>query len=88
MLRAIVKPFVYDQFCAGRNRLEIQKRILQIKSLGFSGVILCYGKESQLQKSHQPQVDGFNESRQAFDQELELWKQGNLETLDMISDGD
>ena len=88
LLRAMVKPFVYDQFCAGRNRSEIQARMSQIKSLGFSGVILCYGKEIQIQKPSQPRVDDFKDSRESFDQELEFWKQGNLETLDMLGDGD
>ncbi|KAL8830588.1 MAG: hypothetical protein Q9191_001341 [Dirinaria sp. TL-2023a] len=88
ILRAIVKPLVYDQFCAGRNRSEIQEKISQIKSLGFSGVILCYGKEIQIQKYYQPEVDWLSESHQGFDQGLDLWKQGNLETLDMIGDGD
>ena len=88
LLRAMVKPFVYDQFCAGRNRSEIQARMSQIKSLGFSGVILCYGKEIQIQKQSQARVDDFKDSEQSFDQELELWKQGNLETLDMLDDGD
>ncbi|KAM0794846.1 proline oxidase PrnD [Usnea florida] len=88
LLRAIVKPFVYDHFCAGTNRLEIRGRISQIKSLGFSGVILCYGKEIQIQKPNVSQRDDLQYSHQAFDQELELWKQGNLETLDMIGDGD
>ena len=89
ILKAIVKPLVYDHFCAGTNRSEIQARILQIKSLGFSGVILCYGKEIQIQQSSRPHVDDdLDLSSQSFDQELELWKQGNLETLDMIGDGD
>ena len=88
ILRAIVKPLVYDQFCAGTNRSEIQARIAQIKSLGFSGVILCYGKENQIRRSSQPHVDHLDHSPETFDQELELWKQGNLETLGMIGDGD
>ena len=88
LLRAVVKPFVYDHFCAGTNRVEIRGRISQIKSLGFSGVILCYGKEIQIQKPSSSLVDDLHCSHGAFDQELELWKQGNLETLDMIGDGD
>ena len=88
LLRAIVKPFVYDHFCAGTNRLEIRGRISQIKALGFSGVILCYGKEIQIQKPTSSPVGDPHFLHQAFDQELELWKQGNLETLDMIGDGD
>ena len=88
VLRAVVKPLVYDQFCAGTNRSEIRATIARIKSLGFSGVILCYGKEIQIQKSSQPHVENLDGSHEKFDQELELWKQGNLETLDMISAGD
>ena len=88
ILRAIVKPLMYDQFCAGRNRLEIQARILQIKALGFSGVILCYGKENQIQKSGQYLVDDVEHSELVLDEELQFWRQGNLQTLDMIGDGD
>lgn len=87
-MRAIVKPLVYDQFCAGTNRSEIQARLSQIRALGFSGVILCYGREIQIQNSSQLHLDDLNDSHQTFDQELEVWKQGNLETLDMIGDGD
>lgn len=88
ILRAIVKPLVYDQFCAGTNRSEIQASISQIKSLGFSGVILCYGKEIEIQKPSQPHENDLDHSQQEFDQELNLWKHGNLETLGIIGDGD
>ena len=88
LLRVIVKPLIYDQFAAGRNRVEIQARISQIKSLGFTGVILGYGKEIPIQKPNQPRVDDLNNAHETFDQELESWKQGHLETLDMIGDGD
>ncbi len=88
ILKAIIKPLVYDHFCAGTNRSEIQARISQIKSLGFSGVILCYGKEHQIQEPNKPLVGDLNDLHETVDQELELWKQGNLETLDMIGDGD
>lgn len=88
ILRVIVKSLVYDHFCAGTTRSEIQARISQIKSLGFSGVILCYCKEIQPQESNQPHVDDLVNSYQTFDQELKVWKQGTLETLDMTGDGD
>lgn len=88
MLRAILKPVVYDQFCAGTNRVEIQARISQIRSLGFSGVILCYGKEIQIPESSRPNIEVLHDPHQTLDQEVELWKQGNLETLDMLGPGD
>ena len=88
ILRALVKPLMYDQFCAGRNRPEIQATVSHIKSLGFSGVILCYGKEIQIQKSIQPQVNDFHHSQSVLDEELQLWMNGNLETLNMVGEGD
>ena len=88
LVRAIVKPIIYDQFCAGTNKIEIRAKVSQIKSLGFSGVILCYGKELQIRSSSHSQIKDNDEPREAVDQELEFWKQGNLETLDMICDGD
>ena len=33
-------------------------------------------------------MDEIDHSHQSLDQDLELWKQGNLETLDMIGEGD
>jgi hypothetical protein len=48
LLRAIVKPLIYDQFCAGKDKQEVTETIARIKSIGFSGVILCSGKEIEL----------------------------------------
>ncbi|KAL8628936.1 hypothetical protein Q9189_005372 [Teloschistes chrysophthalmus] len=61
----------------------------QIKSLGFAGVILCYGQEIQIPMSDPSALDhSHNTTNQYLDQELEQWKLGNLETLDMLGKGD
>ena len=87
VLRAIVKPLVYDQFCAGTNPSETRAKISQIRNFGFSGVILSYGREGQIQESHSGS-DITDAGASCGDQDLELWKRGNLETLDMITTGD
>ncbi|KAL8982846.1 MAG: hypothetical protein Q9205_002765 [Flavoplaca limonia] len=87
VLRAIVRPLIYDQFCAGTNPSETRAKISQIKSLGFSGVILSYGKEGQIQESNTGSHTT-DPGASCGDQDLELWKRGNLETLDMITAGD
>ncbi|KAI7486011.1 MFS general substrate transporter [Hortaea werneckii] len=84
LLRATIKPFIYDQFCAGRDRPEIQQSIQQIKGLGFSGVILCYGKEVQVDRSSTLVSSKGNE----LDPEINQWKEGNLETIDMVGEND
>ena len=87
LLRAIVKPLIYDQFCAGTNKAEIQAKVAQIRALGFSGVVLCYGKEIEIPKGSQPDAC-VSDAAAPIDEELEWWRRGNLETLDMLSDGD
>lgn len=87
VLRALIKPIVYDQFCAGRNITEIQKTSGTIKGLGFSGVVLCYGKEVQLDANNRP--IGYGEGNTpTLAAEIEQWRTGNLNTLDMVSEGD
>ena len=82
VLRALIKPFIYDQFCAGTTKAEISKTIGGIQQLGFAGVILCYAKEIQL--NQEGAVLGFQGQREA---DIQRWLDGNLETLDMIQDG-
>ncbi|KAI4193200.1 MAG: hypothetical protein LQ348_002930 [Seirophora lacunosa] len=91
ILRAIVKLLVYAQSCAEMCRSEILARISQIKCLGYAGQILCYWKEMQVQPSSAQPAAGplGNEScSSGRDEELDWWKRGNMETLDMLSDGD
>jgi len=85
-LRAAIRPIVYDQFCAGRNAAEINKTSQAIKSLGFSGVVLCYGKEVQLDANQK--FSGYDSKGAAMDIEIQQWRDGNLKTLAMIGEGD
>ncbi|KAI9695083.1 MAG: hypothetical protein M1820_008945 [Bogoriella megaspora] len=86
MLRAIVKPLLYDQFCAGTNKKEILQTRDTVRRAGFAGVILCYGKEVQNSRSNELRSTGSRYAGQAL--EVEQWKIGNLKTLDMVGEGD
>jgi hypothetical protein len=88
ILKAMVKPLIYDQFCAGTNKQEIRLTISQIKKIGFSGVILCSGKEIEIQDLSKPLLPNSKTTGENFDVELDMWKQKNLQTLSMIGDGD
>lgn len=86
LLRAVIKPVVYDQFCAGTNRQEVKRTSAAIRDLGFSGGVLCYGKEVQLDANNQPYGhDGKDASMEA---EIQEWREGNLRTLEMMGEGD
>lgn len=82
VIRAVLKPLLYDHFCAGTNKTEISYTIDQVRKLGFAGVILCYGKEIQLSKDNQ--TIGSQGAREA---QLLAWRDGTLETLDMVDAG-
>lgn len=86
ILRAVIRPVIYDQFCAGTNETEIHNTSHAIKQLGFSGVVLCYGKEVQF--SAESGFHGYAGKTSAMDAEVEQWKEGNLSTLDMTQNGD
>ncbi|ETN39053.1 uncharacterized protein HMPREF1541_05275 [Cyphellophora europaea CBS 101466] len=87
VLRAVIRPLVYDQFCAGRNVAEIKKTSSAIKQLGFSGVVLCYGKEVQLDANNKPY--GYGEGQMLnLEDEVKQWQTGYLNTLKMVGPGD
>ncbi|PSR80261.1 hypothetical protein BD289DRAFT_485094, partial [Coniella lustricola] len=93
LLRAVIKPLVYDQFCAGTDEREIRQCVASIRSMGFSGVILAYGKEILIY-DRSGGADAATTSAVAapaqgqVDQEIEQWRKGNLETISMMDSQD
>lgn len=86
LLRALIKPVIYDQFCAGRDKAEICQTKDVIKSMGYSGVILGYSKEIQVTPSNN--IALMHSKTLEDDPNVREWRDGNLRTLDMIADGD
>lgn len=80
---AVVKLFIYNHFCAGANKREIDRTKAEAKRIGFSGIILCYGKETGV-----ADIAKFPAGHEKMLAELAQWRDGNLETLDMIGKGD
>ena len=84
ILRFFVKHLVYDQFCAGVNATQTEKSRMSIKNMGFAGIILCCGREVQISK------DGkmHSTAKDSGDSQISAWRDGNLETIAMIGEGD
>lgn len=83
----LLRSTFYVQFAAGENEQEVDKTIQSIKNQGFTGVILGYAREVV--------VDIYGRTAQPVDKptgaelrDIELWKQGTLRTLRMLSAGD
>lgn len=86
LLRTTIYPLVYKQFCAGRSKAEITQTSAEIRGLGFSGVVLCYGREVQIESDKFVGYDEIKGATMAV--EIDQWAKGNLETLDMVEKGD
>ncbi|KAE8377066.1 FAD-linked oxidoreductase-like protein [Aspergillus bertholletiae] len=89
IMNYILRATIYDQFCAGVNEKEVRKTVQDMKSLGFKGVILGYGRECVAKidaaGSH---VEESKNAQAIEDRAVDEWKEGNLQTLRMVDKGD
>ncbi|KAK5999950.1 hypothetical protein QM012_005038 [Aureobasidium pullulans] len=75
---------IYDHFCAGTNKLEIKKTLDYLKNMGFKGVILIYSREIPAMP-----VEELHELEPLTqDEDIDIWRDGNVKTLDMVEPGD
>ncbi|KAF7595022.1 proline dehydrogenase [Aspergillus hancockii] len=83
-----------SHFCAGESAAEVTGTIGRIKHMGFKGVILTYAREivvdgSSQQSNHSAATkEGTVHTRTTKNPEIEAWRQGVLETVEMIGTGD
>lgn len=99
ILYAILKRTFYNHFCAGENEAEVTSTIRSIKDIGFKGVILTYAREVVVDERTKQErglglqalsEDG-SENQLAEKEkfaEIEAWRSGVSETLEMVSEGD
>ncbi|KAJ9216660.1 hypothetical protein DTO166G4_1876 [Paecilomyces variotii] len=93
VLHAILKKTFYEQFCAGENAEETKNSMDKLKRLGIRGIILTYARETVFDhktNKAQPQGHILNEQSVAADYcpNIEAWRKGTHETIDLISEGD
>lgn len=84
---------MYNHFCAGENRHEVTSTIAEIKRMGFRGAILTYAREIVVDNTTEEESGrGLKEMDSASeigsDAGIEAWREGVLETADMLSEGD
>lgn len=88
-LRAIVDRTLYDQFCAGESASEVRKAVADVKSLGFSGVILAYAKEAPVEPNCSSSIDVSASEEDAWmKSELDPWVDATLRTVQSLRAGD
>ncbi|KAH8427612.1 uncharacterized protein LDX57_005324 [Aspergillus melleus] len=95
ILRGILKPIFYNHFCAGENGNEVRSTVRNIKDMGFKGVILTYAREvvvdASKEKTTSPETSsetGNYSPTPSHNPDIEAWRQGVLETVEMVGKGD
>lgn len=66
----------------------MQKTVNGLKSVGYTGVILAYGKEIVLEKGEKIDLSSTQSANPAADEEVQDWKEGTLKTVQMTEEGD
>lgn len=79
----MIKNTIYKQFNAGENKVEVQKSINDIKSLGCRGVLLGYAREVLTGENKVSPHDA-----KVAKQDVDAWLQGTLQGVEMATEGD
>lgn len=96
LLHFILKRTFYAQFCAGETTTEVKKTAADLKSMGFQGTILAYGKEIVLEKGEKLRIiageagaDKLKIEKDAGTRkDVQAWKDGTMKTVGMTEPGD
>ncbi|KAL4794761.1 FAD-linked oxidoreductase-like protein [Aspergillus venezuelensis] len=94
ILHALLKSTFYKQFCAGETHDEVRATIKQLADMGFQGTIMTYAKETVFDSKTNTSTglgvasDATEGEGEAFCQQIEAWRKGTVETIDLLSEND
>lgn len=89
VLHIIMKKAIYDHFAAGECKKEVRKTVATMKQMGFKGIILGHAKDVMVDHNAQNKSAAFKDGvGDVFDPAVEKWKEGQLETVKMLTGDD
>lgn len=88
LLNYLLKKTFYVHYCAGETESEVQKTLKGLKSMGYKGVMLAYGKETVLKKGQKIDLASTQSAGLTADKNVRDWKEGCLKTIQMTEEGD
>lgn len=88
LIHYLLKKTFYVQYCAGETKSEVQKTMKGLKSMGYKGVILAYGKEIVLKKGEEIDLASTQSAGLTANKNVRDWKEGCLKTVQMAEEGD
>jgi hypothetical protein len=68
--------------------MEVRRTVATLKRMGYSGVILVYARELGLNHDAVTQLKGEPNEDETSLKDVQLWKEGTLETVRLASPGD
>ncbi|KAI1812575.1 proline dehydrogenase [Poronia punctata] len=91
ILSWLLKKTFYAQFCAGENAAEVRRTVDGLKKIGFTGVILGYGREIVLRGTDEDNLAVCEEgpvAEECIRNEVNPWAAGTMQTLRLAQPGD
>ncbi|KAF6817810.1 proline oxidase [Colletotrichum sojae] len=92
VLHSFLKSVFYKQFCAGETAAETKETMRHLRFMGFRGTILTYAKETvfdhRTNAVHGLGIEADDKSKLGPCSNIEAWRKGVLETVDLLGDGD
>ncbi|KAF6831209.1 proline oxidase [Colletotrichum plurivorum] len=92
VLHSFLKSVFYKQFCAGETPAETKETMRHLRFMGFRGTILTYAKETvfdhRTNAVHGLGIEADDKSKLGPCSNIEAWRKGVLETVDLLGDGD
>lgn len=79
VLHTILKKTFYAQFCVGEKKEEVVRNTDFARTLGYGGILFEYALEV---------LGGTTPTAEETKQEIELWRKGMLQSVDMAREGD
>ncbi|KAH8700335.1 FAD-linked oxidoreductase-like protein [Talaromyces proteolyticus] len=90
-LKSVLRQTIYSQFCAGESPAEVAHTISELKSLGYAGVILGYGREVVMTDDEARELAVRGEQEQELEDDadqVQQWTEGTMRTLELAHEGD
>lgn len=81
-IRGILRVLIYNHFCAGEGPQTVREYVERTKRFGYSGVILGYSREVLAEDVVE------SSTTEAEAKAIDSWLQANLNTLNLIGEGD
>lgn len=79
VLESILKKTFYAQFCVGEKKDEVVRNTDFARTLGYGGILFEYALEV---------LGGSTPTAEETKQEIEVWRKGMLQSVDMAREGD